>query len=216
MPLAYYQRLSRADKRIYDQSDRLHAVPLHDPTQLLPMLVALDEGLCSNAHRATQKASHRLVKQILEQLAAPPVTVRVLARRPFDEESELQGLYEMPERGRPIIRAWMRTAVHNRPVAFKSFLRTLLHEVVHHLDFTIFGLRDSFHTEGFFKREAHLARQLLNSYTPRGAPTPPVDHGASAKVTNKRAAAETAAPQPQAEQLGLLPDDLESISRKSC
>lgn len=195
MPLAYYRRLSRADKRIYDQSDRLHTVPVPAPTALACSLLALDEGLRDNAHRPTQKASHRLVGDLLAQLGAPPVTVRVLARRPSDEESELHGLYEMPEQGRPVIRAWMRTAVHNRPVAFKSFLRTLLHEVVHHLDFTHFGLRESFHTEGFFKREAHLARQLLSDYVPLPAPTKK-----KARVLPPRAAP----PMPKAEQLSLL------------
>jgi hypothetical protein len=195
MPLAYYRRLSRADKRTYDASDRLHSVPLPAPQALAPTLLALDEGLRDNAHRPTQKASHQLVAELLAQLLAPPVTVRVLARRPSDEESELHGLYEMPERGRPIIRAWMRTAVHNRPVAFKSFLRTLLHEVVHHLDFTHFALAESFHTEGFFKREAHLARQLLSDYQPLPSTTKP----------KRQLPPRAAPPVPRAEQLTWLP-----------
>jgi hypothetical protein len=50
-------------------------------------------------------------------------------------------------------------------VAFKAFLRTLLHEVGHHLDYHYLKLADSFHTEGFFKRESSLFHQLV--------PTPP-------------------------------------------
>jgi hypothetical protein len=46
-------------------------------------------------------------------------------------------------------------------VRFRTFLRTLLHEVLHHLDVTLLGLDDSFHTEGFFKRESSLVRQLV-------------------------------------------------------
>jgi hypothetical protein len=57
----------------------------------------------------------------------------------------------------------MRTACHARVVAFRTFLRTLLHELCHHLDFEALGLSRSFHTEGFFKRESSLFRQLVPS-----------------------------------------------------
>jgi hypothetical protein len=50
-----------------------------------------------------------------------------------------------------------------------------LHEVVHHLDYTLLGLGESFHTDGFFQRESSLVRQLENvarvSQPPRDAGT---------------------------------------------
>ena len=55
----------------------------------------------------------------------------------------------------------MRTAQHKRVVAFRTFLRTLLHELCHHLDYELLKLEDSFHTEGFFKRESSLFKQLV-------------------------------------------------------
>jgi hypothetical protein len=69
----------------------------------------------------------------------------------------------------------MRTAAHGKIVSFRTFLRTLLHELVHHLDVTVFGLDDSFHTEGFFRRESSLVRQLLPPRTPpkKKPPKPP-------------------------------------------
>ena len=42
------------------------------------------------------------------------------------------------ERGkRPKIQLWMRTAKQKRVVAFRTYLRTLLHEVGHHIDFAL-------------------------------------------------------------------------------
>jgi hypothetical protein len=41
-------------------------------------------------------------------------------------------------------------------------LRTLLHELNHHLDYEVLKLEDSFHTEGFFKRESSLFKQLVD------------------------------------------------------
>jgi hypothetical protein len=55
----------------------------------------------------------------------------------------------------------MRTASRKQVVAFRTFLRTLVHELCHHLDFTYLGLSETFHTEGFFKRESALMRQLV-------------------------------------------------------
>jgi hypothetical protein len=55
----------------------------------------------------------------------------------------------------------MRTARQRRVVAFRTFLRTLLHELGHHLDYEHLRLADSFHTEGFYKRESSLFHQLV-------------------------------------------------------
>ena len=59
------------------------------------------------------------------------------------------------------ITVWMRTAKRQQVVAFRSFLRTLVHEVAHHLDYELFMLEETFHTEGFYKRESSLSNALL-------------------------------------------------------
>jgi len=92
----------------------------------------------------------------------PPIRVRVLAQRPSDDYGELHGLYEPEEGATPArITVWMRTAQRRQVVAFRSFLRTLCHEVCHHLDYELFALEETFHTEGFYKRESALANALL-------------------------------------------------------
>jgi hypothetical protein len=74
----------------------------------------------------------------------------------------MHGLYEYGAgRPQPVITVWMRTAQRRQPVAFRSFMRTLLHEVVHHLDYQHLHLADSYHTEGFYKRAESLYRQLV-------------------------------------------------------
>jgi hypothetical protein len=92
--------------------------------------------------------------------------VQVLAARPHAKWGELHGLYTA-ERGKiPTIQLWMRTAKQRRVVAFRTYLRTLLHEVGHHLDYTLLRLRDSYHTEGFYKRESSLFHQLVTDQAP--------------------------------------------------
>ena len=88
--------------------------------------------------------------------------LRVLAVRPASDWGELHGSYERAEGRRwATVTVWMRTAKRRRVVAFRTFLRTLLHELCHHLDYELLGLEDSFHTEGFYKRESSLFNQLI-------------------------------------------------------
>jgi len=160
VPFAYYSKLTAAQKRIYRASDAIATVPLPDAAALRPTVVELEQALAADDRRAVERAAHRLANAICEQLGAPPVRVRVLAARPTGSYGELHGLYE-PEPLPAKLTVWMRTAAKRRVVAFKSFLRTIVHELLHHLDYEHFRLDDSFHTEGFFQRESSVAKQLL-------------------------------------------------------
>lgn len=161
MPFAYYRRLNRTDRATYRRSDATVALPLPDAAALLPSIAAIERGLAADDRSVTGKAARALSDAMCTQLGAARLTVRVLARRPTRSDAELHGLYEREADGTAVIRVWMRTAAHLRPVAHRTFVRTLLHELCHHFDFELLRLRDTFHTEGFFRRESSLARQLL-------------------------------------------------------
>jgi len=163
MPFAFFKRLDRRRQAIYLQSDALTAVPLPQPEAVRPLVSALADALRGEDRDETERAARKLVAGLALALRLPPVRVQVLASRPHARWGELHGLYEW-ERGRgtaPLITLWMRTAKQKRVVAFRTFLRTLLHEVGHHLDYTGLGLGDSFHTQGFYARESHLFHQLV-------------------------------------------------------
>lgn len=163
MRFNYYKSLSAKNKKIYDASDRIDRTPLPAPGDLWPLLPRLKATLEADERPRVELLSQKLAAGILTQLQVPAVNLRVLAVRPADGYGELHGLYEGVE-GRmrtARISLWMRTARKKQPVAFKSFLRTLLHELGHHLDYEYFRLGDSFHTEGFYKRESSLFYQLL-------------------------------------------------------
>jgi len=161
MPFAYYARLNRSQQAIYRRSDSIAEVPLRRPEILRPLVLALEQALVGEDRVATQAATARLVRGLTDGLGIPPVAVEVLAARPHAHWGELHGLYTA-ERGRiPSIQLWMRTAKQKRVVAFRTFLRTLLHEVGHHIDYALLRLPDSYHTEGFYKRESSLFYQLV-------------------------------------------------------
>jgi hypothetical protein len=157
----YYERLSAEDRRIYRKSDAITQVPLAQPARHRPAVLALQRALAAERRREVERAAGELVRELTSSLGAPPLEVCVLAMRPKLREGELHGLYTLEADGRARIELWMRTANKRRVVAFRTFLRTLLHELCHHLDLTLFSLGETFHTEGFFRRESSLARQLL-------------------------------------------------------
>lgn len=163
MPFAYFNRLTRRQQAIYLESDGIVTVPLPQAPRLQPLVTALARALDSGDRAHTQSAAQRLVLGLAAALGAPPARVKVLAARPHAGWGELHGLYESPGRGGPppLITLWMRTARQKRVVAFRTFLRTLLHEVGHHVDYTLLRLGDSFHTQGFYARESHLFHQLV-------------------------------------------------------
>lgn len=163
MPFAYYARLTRPQQAVYRKSDGITEVRLHDPADLHPLVGALDTALRSEDRLATQGATDRLIRGLTEALAIPAVKVEVLAARPHAKWGELHGLYTAERGQTPTIQLWMRTAKQKRVVAFRTYMRTLLHEVGHHVDYTLLRLPDSFHTEGFYKRESSLFQQLVTA-----------------------------------------------------
>ena len=164
MPFAYYARLSARDKRIYRQSDAIERVPLPDPVALRPLVDEVAAALAGEDRHATERACQRLADAMLAQLALPPVRLSVLAARPSRDWGELHGYYDPTREGvAPTITLWMRTAQRKQVVAFRTFLRTFLHEIGHHLDYELLRLAETFHTEGFYKRESSLFRQLMGA-----------------------------------------------------
>jgi hypothetical protein len=178
MPFPYYRRLSAKQKKIYRASDAIPAVELPGAAEVRPLVSTLENALGADDRRGVQRASAELAGEICRRLGAPPVQVRVLAARPTGSYGELHGLYD-PGPSPPRITLWMRTAAKRQVVAFRSFLRTLIHELLHHLDYELFRFEETFHTEGFFQRESSLARQLLGEAAEVGR------HGASPSAADR-------------------------------
>jgi hypothetical protein len=157
---SYYQRLTPRQKRIYDESDGIAEIPLHRPEPHRERVEALERALSSGSARDTERAAQALMDGLTSAFAVPPLRVGVAERRPSWQTGELHGLYQADEEGRFRVSLWMRTAQRAQVVKFRTFLRTFLHELCHHLDYQRFRLADSFHTEGFYRRESSLLRQL--------------------------------------------------------
>lgn len=157
----YRNRLSRPKQRIYDRSDSVSSIRLQVSPRLRRAVAAVPALLDSGAADRVERAAQAIADEICTALGTPPVRVRVSGTRPSNTRGELHGLYTAgADSGPPTIKVWMLTAKRGQVVAVKTFLRTLLHEICHHLDYAHLHLQDSFHTDGFYKRESSLFHQI--------------------------------------------------------
>jgi len=168
--LSFYRRLSAEQKREYDRSDARRSLPLVPAAALGAAADDVVRALEDGALARVRKAAQRLVDGVCASLNArsrrtAPATprVKVLRTRPRRGQSEFHGLYTRFENGECEICVWMLTAANGHVVKPRTFLRTLLHEVCHHVDMTLFDLPHSLHTLGFHARESSLLRALERS-----------------------------------------------------
>ena len=158
---AWYRRLPPSLQRVAAASDRVSSLPLHAGPALAEAVALLPAALRSEQSATVEALAQRIADGVCGSLGVSPLRVRVEGQRPHDQRGELHGLY-VPANGARAdrITLWMRTAKRGQVVAYRTFLRTLLHELCHHLDYTYLHLKDSLHTQGFYQRESSLFAAL--------------------------------------------------------
>jgi hypothetical protein len=152
----FRHRLTRTQQRTYDRSNASSSIELHASPRLRAAVAALPGMLLSADAAQVERASQLIADEITAALRVPAVRVLVQGTRPSNARGELHGLYTPANHSGATIKLWMMTAKRKQVVAFKTFLRTLLHEICHHLDYALLRLPDSFHTDGFYQRESSL------------------------------------------------------------
>jgi hypothetical protein len=176
---SYYNRLSARNKAIYRRGDAITRVALPDGRDLRAELcsaaAAVGEALAAEKPSRVRAHAQHVCDLITKALATEPVTVKVLRVRPQRSYGELHGLYTRDDGNPPTIRVWMRTAQRADVVKPRTFLRLLLHEVCHHLDYAHYRLGESFHNPGFFKRESSLMRLVTPAAAVEASADPPAE-----------------------------------------
>lgn len=163
---SYFYRLPLHSQRCYLQSDEVgHFEGFAASAATLERLHDLTLALEGGGLKSVQACSTLLIGELCRLLRVRPIRVEVRGVRPHNARGELHGLFR--PKTPPEILLWMRTAQRHEVVKPRTFLRTLLHELCHYLDYALLKLEDSFHTMGFFKRESFLVRALLGPETHR-------------------------------------------------
>ncbi len=157
---AFFYRLSPAAQRTYLRSDAIESFNLVPSPEALRMTATLMNALAEGRQAAAAGLiARQLAGELCRLLQVRPIDIEVRGVRPHNTRGELHGIF-YPTRP-PRIVLWMRTARRHQTVKPKTFIRTLLHEIGHYLDYALLRLGNSFHTSGFFKRESSLVRALL-------------------------------------------------------
>jgi hypothetical protein len=157
----FRNRLSPAKRRVYDRSDGVTSVSLRPDPVLVRAVQELEGSLARGDQRRVAHLAQRIADGVCAALRVPRLRVVVQGRRPASHWGELHGLYTPGEHSRhDTVKVWMITAKRGQVVAFRTFLRTLVHELCHHLDYTLLNLSDSFHSDGFYKRESSIVHRL--------------------------------------------------------
>jgi hypothetical protein len=184
MSRPWWKQLPADQRREYERSEAMGSLDLAPQPAFARLVRSLILSLEEDDQLGTQRAAFSLSRRICHALSTRAPMVSVEGVRPPDGEGELHGLYQPSSGPEPDhITVWMRTAQREAVVAPRTFLRTLLHEIGHHLDMHSLGFPHSFHTRGFYRRESALYRAVTDG-TPIALPRrrersrkpdPPVD-----------------------------------------
>jgi hypothetical protein len=170
---SWFPRLPVGAQRIYLKSDAIDRLDLTANETARELARALMLALQSGAATVVERRAQLLIDELCRLAALSRVEIQVRNVRPRDTRGELHGLF-YPRRPRSaatiksssavdsgsLIVLWMRTAQRHDVVKPRTFIRTLMHEFAHYLDYAQLRLGDSPHTSGFFKRESFLMRAL--------------------------------------------------------
>ena len=161
---AFFHRMPPLAQRAYLRSDSIGKFDFEPAPAARNAVAALASALEADAAPAIAAAARVVAIEVCRMAAVMPLAVEVRSVRPRNQRGELHGLfYPFDSRSRTPahIVLWMRTAQRHEIVRPRTFVRTLMHELVHYFDYALLRLGDSFHTMGFFRRESFLVRMLL-------------------------------------------------------
>jgi hypothetical protein len=147
----------------YEASARLEAIPVPLSADLASLFGLLDTAKESDDRVLLNQACRQLLDRLTDAYGVPPPALKLLGPRPHDTfegklSYELFGDYDL---GKKRIRLWTRTAINKRPASSRTLLSTLCHEFMHHLDVSLLGFSNTFHTTGFFERTHRLYQAAI-------------------------------------------------------
>jgi hypothetical protein len=158
----------------YERSKGVETIAWRDA----PLAKGIALSVLDEASAPARQVKGQALLEALDAAAGLPFCKLVVADRPQRHRTrdgrlalKTYGYYRIvwesvPPRG--TIRIYNLTAIRQQVLAPKVFLETLLHEWVHHYDFTGMQLDRSPHTSGFYARIRDLAETLGVGYV-----TPP-------------------------------------------
>lgn len=144
----------------YEKSNKIEAVKLSRLSKKeYKAVLSATESISDR-----QKKAQALCSYLSARLKVPAPAVRVVNRsQPHSTgyrgtlRSKTLGTYAPTSQ---VITLYNLTAIKKQVVSIRQMAATLLHEYIHHYDFTVLKLGVSPHTSGFYKRISDLENKL--------------------------------------------------------
>ena len=156
---------SRGAERDYERSNLILAIdymPGPETCRAAQRLLTIDPP-----HRGP--LSQELLDRMADELKVPRIRLHFhdrpqKHRRSGGKLTYKEYAYYDPEEG---ITVYNKTAVRQQYLAPKSYLDTIVHEFLHHLDYELLKLDHTYHTQGFYSRLGDLMGKLLGRGHPQ-------------------------------------------------
>ena len=148
--------------------------------------------IASTSAREREALGQKLLDDICRSLKIPPARLRVFEER---QPHKLRGgklaykLYGVYRCDSAVIEIANLTSIRKQVVAGKTFLDTLIHELMHHIDRKLLRISSTPHSPGFYARIEDLKAKLMRR---RGGERASPQEAAWQKPQNLTAALETA------------------------
>jgi hypothetical protein len=165
----FFYRLPPHAQRCYLESDSITRYEFVPDASAARSVASLTRVLAKGSATDTEQAACKVASEMCRLAGVPGLAVEVREVRPKNTRGELHGLFypsDPHNRTLPRIVLWMCTAERREVVKPRTFVRTLMHELVHYFDYSVLKLEDSFHTHGFFARESFLVRSTIAPQEP--------------------------------------------------
>jgi hypothetical protein len=144
--------------RQFEASDAHKDIRVPTSLDLLPFARAVTRASEDESIPDLQRACLEFLRLVSDFYEVSTPTLRLLGPRPHRTHegrlsSELFGDYDLSDQS---IRLWTRTPLMKKWTSSGVILSTICHELMHHLDVTLFDFKNTFHTVGFYERSHRL------------------------------------------------------------
>ncbi|MHA2073119.1 MAG: hypothetical protein ACW97X_00705 [Candidatus Hodarchaeales archaeon] len=160
------RKWTEAQKSDYNVSNTSSIEPVPDDLLLQVQLIIkrLAAALAESNDNEINQSSNELVSNLTSLYHLPKIKIHTGGKRIANQNRQILGVHRTRDQGkktqRSSISVFSRTAKRQQYVKPKTFLRTLVHEFIHHFDRYELKLGHEYHTKGFYQRVTTIYNQL--------------------------------------------------------
>ncbi|MHA2244784.1 MAG: hypothetical protein ACXADY_07415 [Candidatus Hodarchaeales archaeon] len=153
----------KSDYQVSNKS-KIEPVPEDQLIQVHSTIKQLATALTESNDKEINKKANELISNLTNLYRLPKIKIHTGGKRMANKNRQILGVHRTRDQGkktqRSSISVFSRTAKRQQYVKPKTFIRTLVHEFIHHYDRYELKLDHEYHTRGFYQRVTTIYNQL--------------------------------------------------------